>query len=72
MKPNTSKFFHIEALILGSQYETVDGTVGAEVEPGEKVSSESSEGGEGGARRQAHRCLKPAEKDGGSREKRRV
>jgi hypothetical protein len=38
----------------------------------EKESSASSEGGEGGARRQAQSFLKPAEKDGGSKEKSRV
>ena len=67
MNPNTSKFFHIEALILGS--DRVGGTVGAEVESAENESSASFEDGE---RREAQRLLKPAEKDGGSREKRRV
>lgn len=69
MSPNTSIFFHIAALILGSQYAVVGITA---EESTERESSASSEGGEGGARRQAQRFLKPAEKDGGSKEKRRV
>ena len=69
MNPNTSKFFHIAALIAGSQYEIVG--IAAEGSM-EKESSVSSEGGEGGARRQAQRFLKPVEKDGGSKEKSRV
>jgi hypothetical protein len=69
MSPNISIFFHIAALILGSQY----GVVGKTVEEStEEESSAPSEGGEGGARRQAQRFLKPAEKDAGSEEKRRV
>lgn len=67
MSPNTSIFFHIAALILGSQY----GVVGITAEES-SASSEGGEGGEGGARRQAQRFLKPAEKDAGSEEKRRV
>ena len=63
MNPNTSKFFHIAALILGSLYVGITGE--------EKESSVFSESGEG-ARRQAQRFLKPAVKDGGSKEKRWV
>ena len=67
MSPNTSIFFHIATLILGSQY----GVVGITVEESaEKDSSAPSEGRGGGARRQAQRFLKPTEKDGGSKEKR--
>jgi hypothetical protein len=70
MNPNTSKFFHIKALILGSVYEIVGITAGASAE--KESSSASSEDGDGGARRHAQRFLKHAEKDGGSKEKRRV
>ena len=70
MNPNTSKFFHVEALILGSLYETALGitTAGSSAEDESSASSKD----EGGARRHAQRSLKPAEKDGGSKEKRRV
>jgi hypothetical protein len=71
MSPKTSIFFHIAALILGSQYGVV-GITAEEFDSTGKESSTSSAGGEGGARRQAQRFLKPAEKDAGSKEKRRV
>jgi hypothetical protein len=68
---NTSIFFHIyfAALIVGSLYGLGDITANGSTE---KESSASSEGGEGGARRQAQRFLKPAGKDARSKEKRRV
>jgi hypothetical protein len=69
MSPIISRFFHIEAQTLGSEYEMVDAR--AEVKLAEEEPSGSSEGG-GGARRQAQRFLKPNEQDGGSKEKRRV
>ena len=71
MSPKTSIFFHIVALILGSQYGVV-GITAEESDSMGKESSTSSAGGEGGARRQAQRFLKPAEKDAGSKAKRRV
>ena len=68
MSPNTSIFFHIAALILGSQYEVV----GITAEESTNESSASSEGGEGGARRRAQRFLKPVEKGARRKEKRQV
>ena len=69
MNPNTSKFFHIKALIAGSLYEIFGMIAGARLSAEKESSSASSEGGD---KRQAQRLLKPAEKVGGSREKRRV
>ena len=69
MRPNNSIFFHIAALVLGSLY----GVVGITAEESaEKESSASSEGEEGGARRQAQRFLKPAEKGARRKAKRQV
>ena len=68
MSPNTSIFFHIAALTLGSQY----GEVGITAEESVEKESSASSGEEGGARRQAQRFLKPAEKGARRKEKRQV